>query len=204
MAPRLGAVILALGLTALAATLPRAESAALAAGLDAAGEATAQEATRLYRQGLYEEAAQLFAKLVAGYPDMPIFERNLGACFYYLRRPEPALSNLRNYLAHRRDIPPDDKAVVDRWIDEMERLRAQNAAAAAVALAPPLAPALDLSAQPAASQSLATTKPIYQTWWFWTGAAVVVAGAVTAAILLSGDGGSNVPTTPLGHEGAFR
>ena len=57
---------------------------------------------------------------------MVIFDRNLGACFYYFRRPEPALSNLRRYLSHKTDIAADDKAVVDRWIDEMEKLRAQG------------------------------------------------------------------------------
>ena len=134
MAPRLKLVWLVLALSTVAANLPRLESAALAAGLDPKGEATAKEASGLYRQGLYEDAAKLFAKLTVDYPDMPIFERSLGACFYYLRKPEPALSNLRNYLVHRQDIPADDKAVVDRWIGEMEKLAAQNAA---VPVAPP-------------------------------------------------------------------
>jgi len=39
------------------------------------------------------------------------------------------LSNLRDYLAHKKDdITTDDKQEVERWIDEMEKLRAQNAA----------------------------------------------------------------------------
>ena len=127
MAPRLRLACLVVALSTVAATLPRLNSTALAAGLDPSGENTAKKASRLYRQGMYADAAKLFAKLVVDYPDMPIFERSLGACFYYLRMPEPALSNLRNYLAHRTDVPADDKAVVDRWIDEMEKLRAQNA-----------------------------------------------------------------------------
>jgi hypothetical protein len=46
-----------------------------------------------------------------------------------MRRPEPALSNLRDYLAHKKnDITADDKQEVERWIDEMEKLRVQNAA----------------------------------------------------------------------------
>ena len=151
MAPRLKLLWLVVALAAVAANLPRLESAALAAGLDAKGEATAKEASGLYRQGLYEDAAKLFAKLVVDYPDMPIFERSLGACFYYLRRPEPALSNLRNYLVHRQDIPADDKAVVDRWIDEMEKLRAQNAPAIPAAEVPPpvVAPVAPAAVSPA-------------------------------------------------------
>jgi len=177
MASRLKLVWLVVALLAVAANLPRLEPVALAAGLDSSGEATAKEASGLYRQGLYEDAAKLFAKLVVDYPDMLIFERSLGACFYYLRKPEPALSNLRNYLMHRKDIPADDKVVVDRWIDEMEKLRAQNAA---VPVAPPLTaesprgpqprldgpPALPPSEappaelQPPISQSPATARPV--------------------------------------------
>ena len=221
-------------LAALAASLPQLQGIALAAGLDEKGEADAKQATRLYKQGQYQEAAEIFARLSVDYPDMPIFDRNLGACFYHLRKPEPALSNLRRYLSRRQDIAPDDKAVVDRWIDEMEQLRAQNAAASAppalppalpapqpppaeipaspAATAPPLAPpapspraaepapaaaasippflapseapkpaGVDLATSPAPADSTEVGRPYYKTWWFWTGAAVVVvAGAVTA------------------------
>jgi tetratricopeptide (TPR) repeat protein len=221
-------------LAALAASLPQLQGIALAAGLDEKGEADAKQATRLYKQGQYQEAAEIFARLSVDYPDMPIFDRNLGACFYHLRKPEPALSNLRRYLSRRQDIAPDDKAVVDRWIDEMEQLRAQNAAASAppalppalpapqpppaeipaspAATEPPLAPSapspraaepapaaaasippflapseapkpagVDLATSPAPADSTEVGRPYYKTWWFWTGAAVVVvAGAVTA------------------------
>jgi tetratricopeptide (TPR) repeat protein len=118
-------------LAAFGANLPQLQGTALAAGLDENGEVDAKQATRLYKQGQYQEAAEIFARLSVDYPDMPIFDRNLGACFYHLRKPEPALSNLRRYLGRRQDIAPDDKAVVDRWIDEMEQLRARNAAASA-------------------------------------------------------------------------
>ncbi len=221
-------------LAALAASLPQLQGIALAAGLDEKGEDDAKQATRLYKQGQYQEAAEIFARLSVDYPDMPIFDRNLGACFYHLRKPEPALSNLRRYLSRRQDIAPDDKAVVDRWIDEMEQLRAQNAAASAppalppalpapqpppaeipaspAATEPPLAPpapspraaepapaaaasippflapseapkpaGVDLATSPAPADSTEVGRPYYKTWWFWTGAAVVVvAGAVTA------------------------
>jgi hypothetical protein len=219
MAPRLKLVCLVVALSTAAANLPCLESVALAAGLDPKGEATAKEASGLYRQGMYEDAAKLFAKLTVDYPDMLIFERSLGACYYYLRKPAPALSNLRNYLVHRKDIPADDKAVVERWIDEMEQLRAQNAkttqfpppaaASASPVIAPPLpAPTppagLDVSAQSAPSEPSAEAAPFYTSWWFWgTVGAVVAAGVVTAVVLSSGKGGSNVPPTGLGNQGAF-
>jgi Tfp pilus assembly protein PilF len=107
--------------------------------LDAKIKAKINEGTRLYKQGLYEDAAKIFAKLSADYPDILVIERNLGACFYYLHRPEPALSNLRHYLSHKKPIEPDDKAMVERWIDEMEELRAQDAMPNAPALGPGVA-----------------------------------------------------------------
>jgi hypothetical protein len=48
------------------------------------------------------------------------------------------------------------------------------------------------------------SKPIYGTWWFWTGVgAVVVAGTVTAIALSSRGGGTNVPGTTLGSRPVF-
>jgi len=103
--------------------------------VDANSKATLKEATRLYKQGQYEEAAKLLTELAVDHPEMTNLQRNLGACYYYMRRPEPALSNLRDYLAHKKDdITADDKQEVERWIDEMEKQRAQNAA---VPVAPP-------------------------------------------------------------------
>ena len=222
-------------LAAVGANLPQLQRTAQAAGLDPQGEADAKQATRLYKQGQYEEAAQIFSRLSVDYPDMEIFDRNLGACFYHLRKPEPALSNLRRYLGRRKNIAADDKAVVDRWINEMEQLRAQSAGASAPAAPPPAAatpqpPAEEMPASPAATEAppaplapspraaepppaaaasippflapseapkpagvdLATSpgpadstevsRPIYKTWWFWTGAAVVVVGGAVTAI----------------------
>jgi len=146
MAPRLRVILFSTAILIASVSLPKLEPAAFAAGLDARGEADAMEATTLYKQGRYEEAARIFAKLSVHYPDMLIFERNVGACFYYLKKPEPALSNLRNYLNYKRDIEPDDKAVVDRWIDEMEKLRAQGTAAAPPVAAPLAGPALPVAA----------------------------------------------------------
>jgi hypothetical protein len=196
--PLLFLITLALSLTVV--NVARLESTAHAAGLDRKGKAEAKEATQLYKEGRYEEAARIFAKLSVKYPDMEIFERNVGACFYYMRKPEPALSNLRNYLNHKKAIAPDDKTVVDRWIAEMEELRAQQAATRASAEQPPksLAAPLPASAAPSPGEmairpagadltsertSSAVRQPIYKTWWFWTAAAAMVAGTVTAILL---------------------
>lgn len=54
MAPRLKLVWLVVALSAVAANLPRLESVALAAGLDAKGGATAKEASGLYGQPMID------------------------------------------------------------------------------------------------------------------------------------------------------
>jgi hypothetical protein len=138
-----------IALAVLATTLPQLQPAALAAGLDAQGKATLKEATALYKQGQYEEAAKLITRLAVDHPEMASLQRNLGACYYYLRRPEPALSNLRGYLAQKKnDITAEDKAEVERWIDEMEKLRAQNAVA-------PVAPTVESPRKPQVEGGLA-------------------------------------------------
>jgi hypothetical protein len=199
MASRLASFLFIVTLSVVGVTLAPIHNTALAAGLDQKGTADAKEATQLYKQGRYEDAAQIFAKLSLDYPDMEVFERNLGACFYYLRQPEPALSNLRHYLSRKKDITSDDKSVVDRWIDEMESLRAYYAATNVVqpvqAGPGPLPgqagmanqPAgVDLKGNPASGNSAEAGTPIYKTWWFWTGAVAIVAAGTVTAILLAG------------------
>lgn len=115
-----------------------------AAGLDKKSTAEAKKATQLYKQGSYEDAAALFLQLSVDNPGMPVFVRNLGACYYYLRRPEPALSNLREYLHKKKDIEPQDRQEVEKWIAEMEEVRR-----GAVGAAPVLPSTEPSAAQPA-------------------------------------------------------
>ena len=69
--------------------------------------------------------------------------------------------------------------------------------------APSPAAGTDLSVA-AQANPVAEAKPIYGTWWFWTGVgAAVVAGAATTAYLLSSKGGTNIPSTPLGNRPVF-
>ena len=141
MARSLRILVLGVFVSSLAATLPVSTRPALAAELDKRGKSDAKEAMRFYKEGNYEDAAKLFVRLSIGYPDMLVFVRNLGACYYYMRRYEPALSNLRDYLHRKTDIDATDRAEVSGWVGEMERLRDQANAPAAVAPAPAPAPA---------------------------------------------------------------
>jgi len=123
-------VTLSLGITiatALCLTMPVCQGRALAAGLKAKDSARAKQAKQLYKEGRYEDAAKIFSSLSSDYPDMLVLTRNLGACYYYLRRPEPALSNLREYLRREQDLSVDDRSEVEGWMAEMEKLRSQQA-----------------------------------------------------------------------------
>jgi len=95
-----------------------------------------------------------------------VFTRNLGACYYYLHRPDPALSNLREYLKRKADITAEDRAEVEGWIAEMEKLQKQPAAATSaepVVVATPPSPVTPAPVAVAASPALpAATAPIAQ------------------------------------------
>ena len=127
---------------------------ARAAEMDKNAKADAKEAMRFYKAGNYDDAAKVFLKLSIAYPDMLVFVRNLGACYYYMQRFEPALSNLRDYVHRKKDIAPDDRAEVEGWIGEMERRRDQ-AATAAAAPAPAVAPAQAATEAPTVSAAAA-------------------------------------------------
>ena len=68
------------------------------------------------------------------------------------------------------------------------------------ASAPRVVPGAALS--PAADFPVATARPFYKTWWFWTAAGVVVVGAGTAIALAAG-GSAGPPSTHLGSTPIF-
>ena len=50
---------------------------------------------------------------------MVSLQRKLGLCYYYLRRPQPALTHLRGYLARPDRVSAQDREDVERWIAEI-------------------------------------------------------------------------------------
>ena len=147
---------LSLGLaiaTALCLSPSLCEGRAQAASLSAKDTARAKRAKQLYKDGQYEEAAKIFSSLCSNYPDTLVLTRNLGACYYYLRRPEPALSNLREYLRRAPDISAEDRSEVEGWVAEMEKLRGQPTPSPAPAPPPPPVLPVTAAAGPAPASS---------------------------------------------------
>jgi hypothetical protein len=177
MVPKLNTASLGI-LAVLAMSVALRAPEAAAAGLDKQSTADAKKATQLYKTGNYEEAAKISLQLSIDNASMPVFVRNLGACYYYLRRPEPAVSNLREYLHKKKDVAPDDRAEVEGWISEMTLLRqrgsgatqaagtapattAASATAPVAAPLPPAAPAATPALPPAYGAPAAPTQAPY-------------------------------------------
>ena len=133
--------------------MPPCEGSALAAGLTAKETAKAKQAKQLYKEGQYESAAKIFSSLSRDHSDMPVFTRNLGACYYYLGRPEPALSNLREYLQSEKDISPEDRKEVEGWMAEMEKVRSHVHAPTVAPVAPAPVPPIGVTPPPLAPAS---------------------------------------------------
>jgi hypothetical protein len=170
-----------------------------------------------FAAGRYAEALELFAKLYAETPD-PIYLHNIGRCHQKMREPDKAIDAFRDYLAKSKKISRDERATIEGYIAEMEKLRQEQAARtapppAALSTAPTAAPALaqtaptstvDINAAPAPSSPSGTSlisvepttspekeTPVYTRWWFWTGVGALVAAGVATALVLSS--GTNRP-----------
>lgn len=95
----------------------------------------ARQAATLYREGRYDEASVMYARLSVQYPQNMAYLWNLGACYYYSIRADQAISTLRQYIAQDTKISVDDRKMAEQWIAEMEARK--RSAGAPVASPPP-------------------------------------------------------------------
>jgi hypothetical protein len=163
-------------------------AAALVALVATAGAARAQdrdprelEAKKACLGGRTDRGIELLAELYAETND-PTYIYNQGRCFQQSGRPREALTRFREYMRKAPNMAPDDKALVQGYITELEEQLKTS-------------PAPDLSAKPPtdSSQVLVSSPqptaeeppPIYKRWWFWTGVGAVVAGGVVTALLVT-------------------
>lgn len=182
-----------------------------------------ESATRLYDVREYDKALEEYKAAYLAKPD-PAFLFNIGQCYRKLGKNPEALDFFRQYLKKAPAEDPNRAQVEARILElegerattpDTSRTAATGGAASppSPAVAPPPQPSptqatafpagpnppagqpagVDLTASAPASNE-GTSKPIYRTWWFWTGVGVAVAaGAATAIVLSSRGGGSNVP-----------
>jgi hypothetical protein len=166
----------------------------------AAGDVNEMQAREAFATGKYDQALELYGKLYARTLH-PTYLRNIGRCYQYLGRPDPAINTFRDYLRKARDVSADERAEVEGFIKEMEALKREQAEAAAR----PTDKALNGSGGPALGAgntgttapggvSMQPTPPPPQAdtgerkgsrWWWWAvGGAVVAAAAVGTAAAL--------------------
>jgi hypothetical protein len=136
------AVVTAIVLASMA--LPASQGTVRGAEWEAQDQARFDMANRQYASGRYAEAAEAFTELAREHPELPSLQRKLGVCYYYLRRPDEALGHLRQYLVMQQGfVAAEDREDVERWIGELESLRARPETA------PKAAPTSEVTPPPA-------------------------------------------------------
>lgn len=190
-----------------------------------------ETAKRLFEVREYSKALEEYKAAYIAKPD-PAFLFNIGQCHRKLGQNEQALDFFQQFLKKTSVDDPNRAQVEARIADIQAEEQARPAqvpkaqpeppplpstvapAPLTVPSTPPPAAAAPVSVPlPVAGTDLsfvvqatpaAQAKPIYGTWWFWTGAgAVVIAGAATTAYLLSSKGGTSIPSTPMGNRPVF-
>lgn len=148
-----GAVVLVVALAAVSAhaqqAAPRADEREV-------------KARELFGIGKYDEALEIFGKLYAETLH-PTYMRNIGRCYQNLGEPDKAISSFREYLRQAKNLAPDQRALVEGYVAEMEALKrkrekehaavVESTAAPVVAPAPAPAPATAIAASDATSSA---------------------------------------------------
>jgi tetratricopeptide (TPR) repeat protein len=125
----------------------------------------------------------------AAYDAKPLadFLFNIAQCYRNLEDYDRAIFSFKKYLKEKPDA--DDRASVEKFIDELEDKKARGEGQKFVDKPPP---------PPPPAVVVHEDTPIYKKWWFWTGVAVVgVAGGV--GVYEATKGGA--PSTDLGNIG---
>ena len=84
-------------------------------------------ARQAFAVGKYKEALEIYGNLFAETAH-PTYLRNIGRCYQNLGEPERAISSFREYLRQGKDLPADQRAVVEGYIREMEDLKKKREA----------------------------------------------------------------------------
>jgi tetratricopeptide (TPR) repeat protein len=189
------AIVVAIALAAAAAPSARPAFADSPTDADDDDDKALTKAKKLYREGEKLFALGKFSPALTKYEaafeakPLPAFLFNIGQCHRNLGDFDAAIFSFRKYLKLKPDA--DNKQAVLDYIDELEREK-QKASANDVGL---IEPEPDRGTGEPVDRPHRGT-PVYKKWWFWGGIAVVGAGVVGTAVVLSGGG---PPSTDLGN-----
>ncbi len=184
--PRL---LLALCFTVLAARVATADDQALRTA-----KRHFERGEKLYALTKFSEALDEYQKAFDAKP-IPDFLFNIGQCYRNLGEYDAAIFSYQKYLKLAPDAPNRDK--VEQLISELEAKKDQSDTQrlGLVRTRPAEPPTPTESSQP--SGELSPDRPVYKRWWFWTGIAVLGAGAGVATYEVTRSHGP--PMTSLGN-----
>jgi tetratricopeptide (TPR) repeat protein len=219
--------LLLVGVALLVAGAVPGRTLAAASADDAKARATSKlyEAESLFNQDRLAESLQRLEEARALFPS-PKIAFNFGKTYRALGRDADALAAFEEFLSK---TDPADPALAERRPEAEQQARelrekgvvatpraVPQVATAVVKPAPPVAPpppmapapapdarTIDLFARGAPPVATDTPRPFYRRWWVWTGAGAIVAGAVTAAVILSMPPGQSKVCSPNCGLGEF-
>ncbi len=167
----------AVGMTAIAAPPARAAPTS-ADGPVAMPDLPDVEARNLFQAGRYPDALAIYRRLYAE-TNHPTYLRNIGRCHQMMREPTPAIESFRAYLHEAHSLDEGERAEIEGYIAEMQRLQVA---------APPAAGSSGTAVASSASPSGATPGggAITRRWWFWTGLGALAVTGVIAIVAASG------------------
>jgi len=87
-------------------------------------------AQELFVLGRYQEALEIYGKLYAE-SNHPTYLRNIGRCYQKMGDPDKAIDSFREYLQHAKNLPADQRELVQGYIRDMEALKAKREQSAA-------------------------------------------------------------------------
>jgi tetratricopeptide (TPR) repeat protein len=183
------AIVSAAGMTAIAAPPAPPAQGPPEGGPAAMPDRPDLQARNLFQAGQYAGALAIYQRLYAE-THHPTYLRNIGRCHQMLREPKPAIETFQAYLRDARSLDRGERAEIEGYIGEMQRLEVAAAAGAAPAAsaAPPSTSRSTPSWSPGttATVSAQSSSPVTHKWWFWTGLGALAAAGVIAIVASSG------------------
>jgi tetratricopeptide (TPR) repeat protein len=146
---------------------------------------------KLFALGKFDKALDEYQQAFDAKP-LPDFLYNIGQCYRNLGDLDQAIFSFKKYLQLSPEASDRDK--VDKLIAELQQKLDEEQSKKIVPTPPPQQP--QPQPQPQQPQPPVAHTPIYKTWWFWTGVAVVAVGG-SVGIYEAAKGGP--PSTDLGN-----